>query len=233
MGRQDDDKRCPVCLNDCSSEYQEDDMYSVDCPKCGKFAINGTADTIFRGSTSELKQKGSRERANLSSWLRESRKQQILYENFFSQEPPSEVGLAYKASHKPNIEEKADKLLSALKEKTNYAGEFLDWLNDQLEYEARAWALNDGELAFLAYWLNKEGLISGGVLYDEDARQPSVWHLFNDISITPKGWQRLADITTRTGSENTVFVASMFDKEQQVTRLYRQVFQGCNRNYWL
>ena len=169
---------------------------------------------MFASEEGVLEAYECRGRANLSSWVRERKPQEMIDSSFFDKENTSNLGLEYKIYHVPTIDEKADKLLLAFAAKSEYAGHSFFWLEDRFEYEARAWALHQGELAFVTNILVANNMINGGVFEKEELEYDSApYNLEPFVQITPKGWQRIQEINETRGSGDQVFIACSFRDE--------------------
>jgi len=158
---------------------------------------------------------GSRERANLSSWLRETHPTEKITEFFFNEDAHDFLGEVYRAVIPPDFFGKADKLLMKIEEDTEYPGEAID-LNrkpkKQVEYLARSWSSNEKELKFILKYLRDNYCISGGV-FDTGSSDDPNGMIFDTLVVEPTGWQRIRELREVSVFSNQCFVAMPFDEE--------------------
>lgn len=182
-------EQCPICNNSnvLTTENSKKDLFSYECPRCGKFSI-----------TMELKrnlQKEQKPISDISSWIREQN------------EIGKEVDLTtivYDRLRKdlriPSVSEKQIKLMKAFENRTKYPGEWIDY---EEAFIALGWCQNENELGFLIKSLEERTLIETNWVGEIPKR----------IRITARGWD-LLDEYKRKGTKDSkkAFIAMWFDK---------------------
>lgn len=213
---------CPVCF--CQSEKQSLAYYydggglstpfqHITCPRCGRFEIDEIVSRYAIDETGSFGKNGSRERADLSAFIRERQRERgeplFLSRDFLDPAKHDPLGDEFRATPPWSFTKCADKLLKALAAETPGAGrpvlvgqELLNWL-------AKAWALDDTEFFSIARYLKSLGRVD----------QPDTYTL-NTFSMTilPAGWQRLEELEKEGPELAQGFVAMWFDEE--LNRLY-------------
>lgn len=190
-------KQCPVCKRDNQKILAEEDYgdkITLDCARCGRYTISGTAEAV-----AEQKNKS----AQLSGWLRER--------NLYGKEIPMLTSsfLEEVINTLPNYSpmEKQKKLLKSLELLTEYPGGEVFLVPDS--EASLAWAENSEEFNYYIQSLIDRGLI---VIQDSEG--------FRDISapqypivITAAGWEYIEKDQSDLNSKIQVFVAMSFDRD--------------------
>ena len=170
---------CPVCQATIKFiQFGSTDSYEANCPRCGVYKATATALRML-----EAQDFTRREEANISGWL---------YNN-----QPFEISSAninwLKALKAPRFHERADMLLLAIENKTEYAGQRIkrepSWLST-------TWSVNDEEFNEIS------GYLASVQQVDCDGA---------GCKITPKGWSRLAELQKISADSEQCFVAMWFD----------------------
>lgn len=175
-------EQCPIC-NDMMdySQAGRRDAYAVRCRRCGDYNLTRTALVNLRNTDFT-----SRQRANISGWLRESPDFEISSANIdqLSRIPA------------PSFHNQADKLLMAMEKDSSYAGDNVEktpaWLS-------QGWCVNEEELNEIINFLRVTNRI-------KDNGVPN--RLF--AKIAPEGWAHLETLKKRTLDSAQCFVAMWF-----------------------
>jgi hypothetical protein len=189
-----DEITCPVCFSPAEISFGSSDPLNqrriVNCLRCGNFITTDAANQILRYGRTVLGKKGSRERANLSSWIRENRPKKMLDADAIY----SLKTILVKGKNILSFHQRADKLLLAIEEKTSAAGRGVNFFepNNEMEFVARAWALDERELHNILYYLQEEGYVRGGITWKKDDGKHI--GLKEDVSLASKGWARVEEI---------------------------------------
>lgn len=201
---------CPVCNQPLGNDSKNlGDRHQINCPRCGCFSIYHMASRMMDPESSEkLGPVGSRERANLSSWLRQRTTPVMLTPGFLT-EPYDDLGKQFWSIRPPSVKEQAEQILQVLGEETLYGGQRVEWKNRNLEFQARGWALNEEELLFLLNYLEKEGFVSFTEVVRSTGRIDKL--IREPLMVTPKGWELIGKIQEKLGKGNQGFVAMWFD----------------------
>ncbi len=178
---------CPVCTE--AMQYVSRgsrDVFSVECPICGKYSITRTA--LANLKNSDLTQ---RQRANICGWLRENQPYEISSTNLNNLEKIMT----------PSFHARADKLLIHLYEETLYVGKKIVKNRSWLGY---GWCINQHELDEILSFLVSSGRIS---------QQNATETVF--IKIEPNGWSHLEELQKANSESNQGFVAIWFSDEMR------------------
>ncbi len=212
--------RCPVCLNEITDLKNLDDGAKINCPRCGVFGITGTLYSMFRESERWLGPQGSRQRSDLSSWIREIQPKEELNSNFPKPEMHDMLGDLYRAVPKPHFFDKVDKLLLALRRETRFIGERIEWFERPLYHEAVSWSLNEVEFANLLDYMKDYGLIEGGVHWIETNQEQDLFS-GHPLKIAPGGWARIQELDEIGSESQQGFIACKFgDKTLRVANMH-------------
>lgn len=193
--------QCPVCLDSTSASVNHaNDIYNIDCNRCGHFRISYENYKNFSNQNTGLGQHGSRERTNASAWIYEN---QGIELNQDDEQRLIEL-------QTPSFHQRADKLLKRIEKETKYAGQLVNinlpkWLS-------KAWCVNSNELIEVLKFLVKNGRLGG--------EEPD-WHFTQRrlnqgdayFSILPDGWAHLEKLREINPESLQGFVAMWFDKE--------------------
>ena len=184
---------CPICQLGNAQVAEANERFRVSCKRCGKFDIDCDAaedwtDGIF-GRISP------RQRANVSGWIFEHQSIHI----------PGNMLEFFKTIRTPTISERADKLLMALEKRAEKPGQAIVLHDTEAhcqEYLGAAWAVDMGELQFLA----KEFLsASRNFLFTTTA--------FGVYAIKPEGYVYLENLRRANSGSDIGFAAMWFDQE--------------------
>lgn len=186
---------CPICKLDeqkvAISDYGE--RLSVECPRCGKYMITGTAKSVAERKDLEAK---------LSAWIRDrteaGTEQPEINSNTLTE--IEKILPDYNASQKQLL------LLRSIERKTKFPGQKVDVVTN-FDYPL-AWAANEEELVYYLRALIERGLISrvGGPSDLSDS-----WAF--QVQITPTGWTFLDEHSKPSVFSNQAFVAMSFAQE--------------------
>ncbi|WP_338602554.1 hypothetical protein [Desulfoferula mesophila] len=194
------------------------DWYHVSCPRCGIFNISHTASRMIHPDTEEFKERGSKERAMLSSWLRENEPPEMIHSTFFN-DPNNPLGKLFKNAKMPTFEEKEERLLVALSENIEFVGQRFDWDTKKKELEARAWAVNQRELEHIFESLAEKGFIKGGVL-PAGTMDDSDAFIHTDVKLTSKGTVKVEQLKEGGQGSQQAFVAMWFSPKTEEAWLH-------------
>lgn len=163
------------------------DSNEVDCRRCGKYKLSGTALSMLRNSSMS-----DRQRANLSGWLFENQTYAINSGN---------LDKLY-SIRTPGFHERADKILLELEKRTEYAGHYI---KRDIAWNGFSWCVHKKELDEVLQFLIKSSRIS--IMNDlEDVT----------YKIMPDGWAYLEDLKKLSVESDQGFVAMWFDNEMQI-----------------
>lgn len=221
---------CPICLGAADKQKNYHECYYFECQRCGNFRITRAATSEMAPGSEILGDIGSRERANLSSWMRETQPTEQITEFFFKEDAHDFLGEAYRAVIPPDFFGKADKLLMKIEEDTKFPGEAID-LNrkpkKQVEYLARSWSLNENELKFILRYLRDNHYISGGV-FDASSSDDPNGMMFDALVVEPRGWQRIKELRDVSAFSNQCFIAMPF--ESSLRPVYDEAIRPAIKN---
>ncbi len=204
---------CPICLEEANGQLRTEKntpIWHFLCPRCGGFiieplAVNMAEDPDPKGETTlYLGKKGSRERANLSGWLRENNEKGRIIRfdtSFFDKKSRDIDRIAFQsaAAQVRTFHDRADKLLLTIERYTNHAGQYVSMGDDQDKFIALSWAKNGEELeAIVEYFGDREF-----VTY------PNLRSL--QVKIAPNGWAHLEELKEKNPESRTGFMAMWFD----------------------
>lgn len=197
---------CPICNSSAEiSPYNGGAGSSVVCPGCGEFGISNLAKQEFSIWT-------PRQKANLSGWIRENQKYEVL--------AASLEKLA--TLRTPTVGEKAEKLLTFLANEFPKPGEIIATNvifsaagleissvdQSKVFVESRklvsvSWSLDLRELEFLIY----EYLITEKNFLNEING--------SDLKITPKGWSQIDSLRQGNPNSQIGFIAMWFHESMK------------------
>lgn len=206
---------CPVCHHqDCMQTLhiidqrgiEADQYYQYECPRCGKFRATYQFAAYFIGDTPPLGPAGSRARANLSGWLRENERINVLLTSHtFKPGTDDQAGSLVRDLIEPSFHQKADKLLLAFEREIESADESIETIYFPEKWVASAWAKSKEEFDVIV-----EFLVSSGRVHTESQRinsQPDY------ITIRPDGWAHLEQLHYELPNSDQIFVAMWFEDE--------------------
>lgn len=220
-----DYNKCPVC--DVSLQTSYEHSFHVDCKRCGKFSLEipplgqGGEKNIF----SELSKLTPKERANCSGLIREN--QYDGKEEFLLTIDKIE---SFKRYRHPHIFEKADKLLLYFDKNAEYAGQWLDYSQNQDDLMGISWAIQSvashpyapyKELEYLLrdyLWKTKRFL---SVRKEDEARSnsnPNSFWKLNEFCISPAGHEYIQILKQTSRDSNQGFCAMWFGGEKQSSK---------------
>ncbi len=220
---------CPICGSQAteqiffkalpSGDYEETIRY--ECIRCGEFDLDGFSEVYTAPSRDGyLGEMGSRKRADLSAWLREKTDQRerrggdigkiVKLENsFLTTYNPNDLRDAFEAATITRFHEKADRLLLALRNASKYVGQPIGVFaseQDNLAWQARAWAMNAQELKTIVNHLVENGLIAVD-------QSPSNSEQMHSIRLLGKGIERIEQQNPGNINSDQCFVAMWFNDE--------------------
>ncbi|MDO8444944.1 MAG: hypothetical protein Q7T53_02395 [Deltaproteobacteria bacterium] len=176
-------EKCPFCKFTVAASYSGVlDGYQVDCPSCSKYIINtdAYAELCSRAIT-------ARQIANISGYLHENQGFRITTDNIDNL-------LKIKT---PSFHERADKLLLALEEITEYAGQSFE---QQFEWYSVGWCSCGIELDETITFLKNTGRIASGMRRGK-----------RTYKIVADGWAHLEELKKVNADSQQGFVAMWFD----------------------
>jgi hypothetical protein len=185
-------EKCPICSEDMEySRIGSRDAYAVNCHRCGTYHITRTALVNIRSGYFT-----DREIANIAGWLSDNSIFEITtqHENFLHQ------------INTPSFHERADKLLIALENETEYAGAFLA---PNPLWQRKSWCINENELNELLAFLEETRRIESDGSFD------------GNVKIRPEGWSHLENLKKINSDAQQGFVAMWFSDE--MNPLYENV----------
>lgn len=210
---------CPVCYEPMDDNWRNrGDGYHVSCPRCGIFDIARTATGMIHPGTERFKEVGSKERAKLSSWLRENEPYEMISSAFFN-DPSHPLGKLFNEAKSPTFEEKEERLLLALDENIEFVGQRFDWDTKKKELEARAWAVNQRELEHIFESLEEKGFVKGGVLLAGSADDSDAF-IHVDVKLTSRGAEKVEQLKDGGRGSQQAFVAMWFSPETEEAWLH-------------
>jgi hypothetical protein len=189
--------QCPICNSSAEfSPYNGGAGSSVVCPACGEFGISNIA-------KQEIEHWTQRQKANLSGWIREHQKYEILIASL-------EMLAALRT---PTVGEKAEKILQYLVFKYPKPGEAIPLFDNSLpEINAVAWAFDDVERNFLIH----SYLFGEKEFFSFVERKEEVMVGFTKTvqlyKISPKGWAYLDSLRQTNYQSQIGFIAMWFDE---------------------
>ena len=186
---------CPICK--LSEKYvttrSTEDRDLIDCPRCGKYAITGTAAVVAAHSAADFR---------LSAWLRG----QVEAGSATPVVSTATLSDVPKTLPKYKMSEKQLLLLRAIERKTEIAGKSVT-ITPEFDFTL-AWCSTEGELEFLM-----QALLERGLLKVADVVRGLEESFVHDVTITASGWEYLEDRERPSVLPNQVFVAMSFADE--------------------
>ena len=202
--------QCPICNSSAEfTSYNGGAGSSIECSGCGEFGISNIA-------KQEIEHWTQRQKANLSGWIRENQKYEILIASL-------EMLAALRT---PTVGEKADKLLAFLANEYPKPGEKIAsnviYSIEGLEMasvdqpkvfvEAKklvsvSWSLDLHELGFLIY----EYLVAEKNFLSQIEG--------SNLKITPKGWSQIDSLRQGNPQSKTGFIAMWFHESVKDARI--------------
>jgi hypothetical protein len=192
-------KRCPICKwggNEvaCTSE---DSKVWVDCPRCGRFALDGKWVHGVRKREIEAKY-SDREIAVLGYAIRNSNPQKVWTNE--------SIRKAIERSYLPSVAEQAENLIFYLGRQQKNAGDRFELL--YLKVLFLLGATESQDVLFLLKGLVEEGIIVGTISSQSAS-----------VVLTIKGWGKYAQLTKGVETSNQGFMAMPFGYEE-LTRVF-------------
>lgn len=218
--------QCLICESLVSlTDSGRSEVIRYECPRCGTYdCTTEFMEDVRDDGDRYFEESGSRERTNLSAWLRGNTDNRNRAEysippieldsSFFDPESGNELRRDFEAAAAPTFHEKADRLLLALEQETDYAGQPISAFASEsvsLAWQARAWALNSTEFESVVRHL----IAMKRVASPQNSANPD--QLYN-LRILPDGWKRIEDLASTPVDSKQGFVAMWFGDE--VTDLY-------------
>lgn len=186
---------CPICkLSDKLVKTRSlEDGDVVECPRCGKFKIAGTAVAMASHSDANFA---------LSAWLRG----QVEAGSATPTVSSSTLAEIPKTLPKYSVSEKQLLLLRAIEQKTDYAGKAVI-ITPEYDFTL-AWCSTEKEFEFLI-----QALINKGLLQSENVIRSVNESFVHDLVVTAAGWSYLEERERPSVLTNQVFVAMSFADE--------------------
>jgi hypothetical protein len=184
---------CPVCESSSDKIPSNADSDNVNCPRCGRYFITGSAIEVFKNSKSS-----QRQIANLSGWIRENSEATITSLDL-------DTLLALKT---PTVSDRARMLITAIAKSSKYIGDGvgISYKNSENRWLSISWSENNDELIYLVekYLLQEQKWIV-------DAK---IFSIGSDITVqlTPSGYAYLDQLRQDQGEGVQGFCAMWFDK---------------------
>jgi len=190
---------CPICDPE-AAVRPAGDKIEASCERCGQYTIVGTAISYANqithateeGGNPRLGPKGSRKRANASSWLRENPKERIHGGNF--------EDLASVTT--PSVLERSEKLMRWLGKSSDEIGAWHSIQEDV--WLARAWCKNRPEMTALIELLNEQTKVEAHRVKTD-----------LQVKLTARGWQYLEELYKQKPESQIGFVAMWFDPKMR------------------
>lgn len=180
---------CPVCGRDDAREFREPtgDFLDIECPRCGKYRITGTAIAMIGA-------RPDHDRMMVSAYVRHSGIESAELPVVSSQTISTAVAHAASLT----VPEKLDALVSSLAKQSKHPGARVPVLRDV--DHVLAWSETPEEFDFHFDTITDMGLV----------RSPD---LDPTTIVTAAGWQRVSELAKPNVTETPdVFVAMSFDK---------------------
>jgi hypothetical protein len=178
-------KNCPICLMYPVSPRHIDDVWYIECPRCGHYQVTGSAVAITKDA-----KLSERQRANISGWLFENPGFEISTTNFDR----------LKDTRSLSFDLRSDKLLLNLEKKTEYAGQYLEL---DPSWFGSSWSVNVEELREIVDYLVVMGRIK------KLSPQKASYKISHD------GWRHLEILKETNPRSNQCFVAIWFDEKMK------------------
>jgi hypothetical protein len=189
--------KCPICISECSTEIL-DYTHAIDCPRCGKFIIEGEAriELGYNGSLTPT------QIANASGWIRQN--QRITIDSDYVE--------TLRNLPTPTVAEKANKLLLYYSKEYPIPGQAIpcdinttSYKKENLHLLSISWCANFEEFAYLFHTYlvqTKRFLVQG---------QSQIQFI-----ITPEGWAYIDSLKQINPDSNIGFVAMRFHKKTEL-----------------
>ena len=177
---------CPFCLEHVAVHEEDNNILRIECPRCISYRVT---DEIWEDIPGYILDE--RQRANISGWLYENPNHLITTKNI---ETLSKIKT-------PSFHEKVDKLLLAIEEITDHAGQCFE-LFDFKWLRSAAWSVCEDEFKELL-----DFLVCAERLTKEE--------LTYAYKIAPTGWLHLETLKAVNVDSKQGFVAMWFDPEMQ------------------
>ncbi len=185
---------CPICGTNAQDHKASDtDGKKLDCRRCGKFSISGTAIAMWQYDS-------GRKSANASGWIREHQGISLTSENIN----------ILKSIKTPTINERAEKILQYMvRESQDLSSTFKVQSQVIGEWHAISYSINSSELDYILriYLKDELGFISFQGLQDKFYGGDFEYA----IAITPKGYAYLDNLTKSNPESHIGFCAMWFD----------------------
>lgn len=164
------------------------DAYNVNCPRCGRYKISGTAFALAQNAPEDLK---------FSAWLRS--RQRLDDVAVVASGTAREIKSGIPAY---SVGEKQTLLLKALADQSKHPGKAVDVV---MRFDfVLAWASGEEEMGYLMDALRDRELLSIG---DVQSATDAFYH---EATITPKGWDYLDTVARTPALSHQGFVAMSF-----------------------
>lgn len=193
---------CPLCnqVADIQREPRRHNLYHVDCNTCGRYIISEYF-WIYTDKKAELE----KIRHLLSGLAREINENGLTSKNFpeFTVEDLEETLKNYLIPDASNVEEKAKKLLSYLRKKTQFFGEVVT-LDIATDYPV-AYARNEKEFEALLDLLQEKNYATYTLVVGADKRT------ITNVVISANGWSLTNELRKKGQMSENAFIAMWFD----------------------
>lgn len=179
---------CPICGTDDAREFAQPtgDWLDIDCARCGRFRIAGTAASV-------LPQRPAHDRMMVSAYVRH----EGLAQRSLPVVSTRTIDLAIDRAGTLTVQEKQDALLQGISLQSRHPGSTVPVIGE-IDH-VLAWAETPREFDFHFKTLSDLGLIES----------PS---LDRTVIVTSEGWRRVAELSVASPSDSPdAFVAMSFD----------------------
>jgi nucleoside 2-deoxyribosyltransferase/endogenous inhibitor of DNA gyrase (YacG/DUF329 family) len=194
---EDNSSKCPVCRE--QSEINRDnrnDAFNVKCPRCGDYSVSRNAKVSLNGEKIN-----DRQRANISGWIRENQRCNI------------EKAILDRLERlpTPSFHSRADKILLAIEQITEYAGQLVEI--EVPKFTGLAWCFDNRELVEILEYLCLSKRVSSDGFKSRD-------FIKSAFKILPDGWAHLEKLKSINADMQQGFVAMWFDPS--MARVYEE-----------
>lgn len=188
---------CPICAANDTNPQQQGQLYTADCPRCGRFSISDSA--VAELDATPLT---PRQAANASGWVRENEGARILSSDLADLR---NIGT-------PTVGERAAKLLREISRQWPAVGEEFEFsfsLPLKQRWLAASWSASDEEVEYLllTYLHDELEAVSG------NSPGPGRGSFLLEGRITPRGHELLEKLRTGNSESQIGFCAMWFDDD--------------------
>lgn len=193
--------KCPICNNNCKNLRGIGEIHLYECDQCGKFKITNEAMRALKSD------KFKDETAKISSYLKnrdiKELHQLTIFENTEeAKKHESSISIEEIIHNFPkNIYDRIDNVLTNISIMSNFTGEYvyLDYSSSSIlycdSYEIEAMLFMLGQMYELGYIESKSKVVN----------------LSDEVRLTAKGWNRIAQLEKGNLDSKSCFVAMSFN----------------------